>query len=128
MDNLKLVNDELGHEVGSELLQEMAALLVHNFRKTDVIGRIGGDEFVVVGESNDPEMTNVIRRLNESVKQANSLPTRKYQLSFSMGTISSGNDRVVSLEGLLAKADASMYEDKRRRKLVPLTIAFGTPL
>jgi len=128
MDNLKLVNDELGHEVGSELLQEMAALLIQNFRKTDVIGRIGGDEFVVAGESNDPEMTNVVRRLNEAVAHANSLPTRRYQLSFSMGAIASGNDPVESLEGLLAKADASMYEDKRRRKLAPLTPAFVTPL
>ncbi len=116
MDNLKQVNDELGHEVGSELLQEMASLLVRTFRKTDVIGRIGGDEFVVAGESNDPEMANVARRLDEAVARANSLPMRKYQLSFSMGAIASGTDMVVSLEGLLAKADASMYEDKRRKK------------
>jgi len=126
MDNLKLVNDELGHEVGSELLQEMAELLVQTFRKTDVIGRIGGDEFVVAGESNDPEMTNVVRRLNEAVDQANRLPARKYQLSFSMGAVASGKDLVVSLEGLLAKADASMYEDKRRKKHPSTIPAFVT--
>lgn len=128
MDNLKLVNDELGHEVGSELLQEMAALLVLVFRKTDVIGRIGGDEFVVAGESNDPEMKNVVRRLDEAVAQANNLPARKYQLSFSMGSIASGHDRIVSLEELLAKADASMYEDKRRKKHPPQTPSFAAPV
>jgi diguanylate cyclase (GGDEF)-like protein len=128
MDNLKLVNDELGHDAGSALLQEMAELLVQTFRKTDVIGRIGGDEFVVAGESNDPEMTEVVRRLEETVARANRIPARLYQLSFSMGAIASGNEQAVSLEGLLAKADASMYEDKRRRKLAPTALAFVATL
>jgi len=47
-------------------------------------------------------------------------------LSFSMGAVASGKDLVVSLEGLLAKADASMYEDKRRKKHPSTIPAFVT--
>ena len=47
VDGLKKTNDELGHEVGSELLRSIAGLIEHTFRETDVIGRIGGDEFVI---------------------------------------------------------------------------------
>ena len=127
MDNLKQVNDEFGHDIGSELLKEMAALLVHTFRKTDVIGRIGGDEFVVAGESNDPEMTNVVLRLNEAVAHANSLPKRKYPLSFSMGSMASEKDLTISLEGLLSQADAIMYEEKRRKHSSPTDVAIASP-
>ena len=119
MDNLKQVNDEFGHDIGSELLKEMSVLLVQTFRKTDVIGRIGGDEFVVAGESNDPEMTNVVLRLNEAVAQANNLPKRQYPLSFSMGSMASEKGTTATLEDLLSQADAIMYEEKRRKQNTP---------
>jgi diguanylate cyclase (GGDEF)-like protein len=119
MDNLKQVNDTLGHEAGSALLKEMAELLVQTFRKTDVIGRIGGDEFVVAGKSNDPEMTDAILRIQNRVAQANAIPGRKYLLSFSLGTVASGNDEAVSLEELVARADTIMYEEKRLKRAVP---------
>ena len=50
MDNLKMINDELGHSAGSISLVETAKLLNATFRETDVIGRLGGDEFVVAGQ------------------------------------------------------------------------------
>lgn len=47
LDNFKLVNDCYGHEAGDKLLQDVTGILLDNFRKTDVIGRFGGDEFVI---------------------------------------------------------------------------------
>lgn len=116
LDNLKQVNDGLGHDVGSELIQEMAELLLKTFRKNDVIGRVGGDEFVVAGQSNDPEMTNAIHRFEGAVAEANRTQDRKYRLSFSLGTAASGSDQDIALEELIKKADATMYENKRRKR------------
>jgi diguanylate cyclase (GGDEF)-like protein len=116
LDNLKQVNDALGHDVGSELIKEMAELLLKTFRKDDVIGRIGGDEYVVAGKSNDPEMSIAIQRLEEAVIEANSAPGRKYRLSFSLGSAASGDDPEMTLEELITKADTTMYENKRRKR------------
>ena len=51
VDNLKVINDSMGHEIGSALLQEMADLLTSTFRELDVVARLGGDEFVVAGNA-----------------------------------------------------------------------------
>ena len=117
MDGLKHVNDTLGHEAGSAMLREMADLLKNTFRKTDVIGRIGGDEFVVAGESNDPEMKQAIARLTENQTSLNILPNRKYHLQFSRGVVASEENPSLTFEALVAKADNIMYEQKRAKRL-----------
>src|SRR6202012_203275 len=55
LDNLKKINDALGHDVGSELLCDLAMTMTAVFRESDTVGRIGGDEFVVAGEMNGME-------------------------------------------------------------------------
>jgi diguanylate cyclase (GGDEF)-like protein len=116
VDGLKKTNDELGHEVGSELLRSVAGLIEHTFRETDVIGRIGGDEFVIAGRVDAQSVDDPVRRLEEAAIRENNMPGRPYSLSFSVGYALSEGTQPDSLEQLLQKADRIMYEAKRARK------------
>jgi diguanylate cyclase (GGDEF)-like protein len=116
VDGLKKTNDELGHEVGSELLRSMASLIEHTFRETDVIGRIGGDEFVIAGRAEAHNADNPVRRLQEAATLENSMPGRPFALNFSLGYVLSDETQSATLEQLVQKADAIMYEAKRAKK------------
>jgi diguanylate cyclase (GGDEF)-like protein len=114
LDNLKTINDTFGHEAGSRVLCDMADHLQKSFRKRDVIGRIGGDEFVVACECSEWEVVDAARRLEASVTGSNS--GRRHPLSFSFGHVTAEGTKDESLEHMLAKADALMYEVKRCKK------------
>jgi diguanylate cyclase (GGDEF)-like protein len=116
VDGLKKVNDTLGHEAGSELIRDTAALLQRTFRDTDVIGRVGGDEFVVAGHFDIQSGANQVRRLEEAIIQENLIPTRRIPISISAGYIQSDGARSGNLEQLLKKADMAMYEVKRAKR------------
>jgi diguanylate cyclase (GGDEF)-like protein len=116
VDGLKKINDELGHEVGSELLRSMGGLIEHTFRETDVIGRIGGDEFVIAGRVDADNLGNPVLRLQEAAFRENSLPGRLFELNFSLGYVLSDNTCSTNLEQLVQKADRIMYEAKRTNK------------
>jgi diguanylate cyclase (GGDEF)-like protein len=113
MDNLGQINDASGHEVGSNLLQEMAALLTQTFRNTDAMGRLGGDEFVVAGVTETVEMTRASARLEEAANAANAVASRRDLLSFSVGYVISDPSRTETLKMLVKQADSIMYEAKR---------------
>ena len=116
LDNLKQINDVHGHGVGSATLREIAELVQATFRETDVIGRIGGDEFAVAGQFNDSAVSVAVQRLRDASTERNSSAGHKVALSFSIGQVTSILAEHESLDALLAKADQSMYEDKRRKK------------
>jgi len=116
LDNLKQINDTHGHEVGSQFLCEVAELLRSFVRRTDVVGRVGGDEFVVAGQSSEAAMRNVAVRLEEAAEQRNEQPDRTYPFSFSLGFVTSGEGVRESLEDLLHRADGAMYTTKRLKK------------
>ena len=129
MDNLKRVNDTFGHEVGSELLEEMSAILVTNFREIDIIGRLGGDEFVVAVNAGPADVALVIQRLETATKCANRLPDRLYQISFSYGHATSDSRKHQTLDELLGDADAIMYQTKRekRKRTQPIEATLALP-
>ncbi|WP_213803295.1 GGDEF domain-containing protein [Granulicella sp. dw_53] len=115
LDRLKPINDTFGHDVGSEVLQTVAKLLTLVFREVDVIGRIGGDEFVVAGEGSTDGMEIVVERLQLAVAAANTAPGREYSISFSHGYVTR-LDAAESFEHMLGRADKIMYEEKRLKK------------
>jgi diguanylate cyclase (GGDEF)-like protein len=117
LDNLKQINDTLGHEAGSMFLREIGDLLRANFRESDVVGRIGGDEFVVAGVASEAGIDLATRHLEQATARQNSLPDRRYVLSFSLGRVTSDPANSEPLEDLLARADRAMYLAKQRRKL-----------
>lgn len=116
LDGLKGVNDTLGHDAGSQLVQEFAQLLRTTFRRSDVVARVGGDEFAVVAREPEPEIRQAQLRLNAAIAEENGKPGRRYRISYSMGAVTSQPTGSETFDDLVARADALMYERKRIRK------------
>jgi diguanylate cyclase (GGDEF)-like protein len=117
LDGLKWVNDTWGHEAGDDLLRDTAALLRATFRETDVLGRLGGDEFIVLTQDAAPgDADRLAERLQAAVRTYNALPGRSFALSISTGATAYDPRRPEPLETLLKRADAAMYVHKQLRR------------
>jgi diguanylate cyclase (GGDEF)-like protein/PAS domain S-box-containing protein len=117
LDDLKRINDSFGHEEGDNALIEAADLLKDAFRDSDIIARIGGDEFVVLAiDIAEGKVTALARRLRERVQARNARPDASYRLSFSLGISRYDPDRPSSLQELLTLADRKMYQEKTSKK------------
>ena len=118
LDGLKAVNDTHGHRMGDELLIDAASVLTHVFRETDVIGRVGGDEFAIVELVDTVEPTDAgAKRLQAQIEEFNRRGSKPYRLSMSYGIEELPATPELSLEELLSRADSAMYERKRNRRL-----------
>jgi two-component system, cell cycle response regulator len=112
LDGLKQINDSLGHLAGDQALRDTASVLERTFRESDIIARFGGDEFVALAHVNRD--INALRdRLHEHLAALNEQSNRPYRLEISMGTALAETYPEESIEALIARADAAMYEDKR---------------
>ncbi|NPV88328.1 sensor domain-containing diguanylate cyclase [Coprothermobacteraceae bacterium] len=113
LDNFKAVNDRYGHLVGDALLKAVSETLVHNLRASDKVGRIGGDEFVVIAELNgrDPEI--LARRLIELISNTFVLvDSEPVSTTASVGvTVADGSKPA---KELLKQADQLMYSSKEK--------------
>jgi diguanylate cyclase (GGDEF)-like protein len=117
-DNMKWINDNLGHQEGDNALIETAEILKRTFRQVDLIGRVGGDEFVVLitdHEKKDP-LEKVMARFEKKVAKANSLKNRKFKILLSIGTVNYDHSEECSIDDLMIKADRLMYDNKRTKK------------
>ncbi|HEY1579767.1 MAG TPA: GGDEF domain-containing protein [Terracidiphilus sp.] len=113
MDNLKVINDGMGHNVGSLFLVETAKLLISTFRETDVIGRLGGDEFVVAGQFDPEEIDGAIGRLRAVAASRNIIDGQTLSLSLGFAATEAHNE---PLKAVVARADKAMYKEKREKK------------
>jgi diguanylate cyclase (GGDEF)-like protein/PAS domain S-box-containing protein len=116
VDGLKAINDRYGHQEGDAVLLKTASVLRKTFRESDVIARIGGDEFVVIilpDEKLDPDLFCV--RLQKKLELFQTGQQDVYTLSLSTGIVYYDPANPVSLTELLLEADKMMYENKRRR-------------
>jgi diguanylate cyclase (GGDEF)-like protein len=117
LDGLKQINDDFGHEAGDLALKDFARLLLKVFRESDVVARIGGDEFCVL--LTNPEESNStcpVERLQERVHSYNAKSTQQYILSFSAGVAPFNKKIHTSVDDLLRDADQRMYSQKRSKK------------
>jgi diguanylate cyclase (GGDEF)-like protein len=117
LDHLKQINDSFGHDVGSAFLVEIAEILKRTFRETDVMGRVGGDEFAVVCQGSHVAISIAAQRLQEACALRNAKCDRPFPLSFSIGFVTAEEHTRQSLKELLTEADKAMYVEKRRKKL-----------
>ncbi len=117
LDNLKQVNDAHGHAMGSSFLAETGQLLKATFRESDVMARIGGDEFVVVGYFSSVAVSIAAQRLETACAAKNASTAAPMPLSLSIGYVTAADNGNETLKELLAAADKAMYEEKRRRKV-----------
>ncbi|MFC2140751.1 diguanylate cyclase [Acidobacteriota bacterium] len=124
VDNLKTINDQFGHKTGDEALEDTANLLKHTFRESDIIGRIGGDEFaVLLTEHTESDIESVItHNIRKNFYLHNQQGNHEYYLSMSIGIARYDPEYPCSFGDLLIKADTAMYEDKKHRKLNTLDV------
>jgi len=117
LDNMKHINDTLGHQRGDDALVEMAVVLKETFRESDIIGRIGGDEFAILAiDTTHKSRKALMERLRKSLKAHNRLEARNYTLSLSVGIAHYDPGNPSSLDELMAKADTLMYKEKKRKQ------------
>jgi diguanylate cyclase (GGDEF)-like protein len=114
LDRFKRVNDSFGHAAGDALLVQVAERLTGRLRATDTVGRLSGDEFVVVWRDvvSADEATLLAERLAASLKEPFDLGMTTVSIAASIGVVVCRADEGV--EDLLRAADAAMYEAKRR--------------
>jgi diguanylate cyclase (GGDEF)-like protein len=117
LDHFKLVNDRHGHPAGDAALRQVAELLRTRLRRTDVIGRIGGEEFAAVlpGDALE-EVAIVAEKLRKAVEELSpvqgGMGSERTAVTLSVGGASLGPD-MLDAQGLIASADRALYEAKR---------------
>ena len=117
MDNFKMINDTLGHESGDKLLVNVSQKLKAILRKSDVIARVGGDEFVIIlnNISSKEDVVEVINKLIRALKQPIIIKQTSISPTFSIGCALYPDDSE-NCEELLRYADIAMYEAKNKGK------------
>ncbi len=123
LNNLKEVNDKIGHVEGDILIKQFGGILRKAIREEDFVGRYGGDEFVAVLQNVDEAVVKlVINRIEDEVSKYNKrvrmqLESGQALISYAYGYAMSNNIVNCSMEVLLNAADANMYDNKRNYKL-----------
>jgi len=111
IDHFKLVNDTYGHQVGDWVLVELVAVLQDNVREGDVVGRWGGEEFLIIlPDTTLSDATVLAERLRQAV--ATNLFTTAGQVTISLGVSAFKTDR--SPEAIVSRADTALYQAKEK--------------
>ncbi|WP_286237315.1 diguanylate cyclase domain-containing protein [Neptuniibacter halophilus] len=117
LDNLKPVNDRFGHRGGDLLLREVAQRLQLSLRDTDLVARIGGDEFtIIISESTEhslPDMHRITQRLLEQIRQPMLINSEEVIPSASIGVAVSSS---LDADEMVRHADIAMYQAKQKGK------------
>lgn len=117
LDDFKLINDAYGHAAGDEALKQFTKILQVTFRDSDVIARMGGDEFAILASNVKPETAEqVAQRLHQSVEAYNATSNQPFKISYSMGQSSFYPEHPRAVAELLNEADLQMYANKRQEK------------
>ena len=122
LDGLKQINDQWGHSEGDQTLRRTAEILRMTFRRSDIIARIGGDEFAILTTQHPHDSVSMLRaHLQGNVKHCSVQNNYRKPISFSVGVAHADPDEVCSIEELTSKADALMYIEKRSKRRSPVT-------
>ena len=117
LDSLKYINDTFGHAAGDAAISQFSRILVDTFRDSDVIGRMGGDEFVVMMvDATESDLASIQTRLQSTIDTYNLQAAPGQALAFSLGVIRVAPESTITMEELLYQADAAMYQHKLSRR------------
>lgn len=113
IDHFKQVNDTLGHHVGDEILQGVARIAGRQLRAADVLGRYGGEEFVIVLPETDAQQAMIVAERIRAATAADGIDTEKgpvkVTISVGIAVVQSGDD---ALDALIRRADQALYAAK----------------
>lgn len=117
LDGFKSINDTLGHQAGDEALCSMADLFRQSYRDSDIIARMGGDEFaILLVNPTDRGVETAQERLQQHLDLFNSRENGAYRLKVSIGMAEFDPAAPTSIDALLRLADERMYAAKERSK------------
>jgi len=117
MDDLKYINDTFGHHIGDLALVQMAGIIRRTFRRSDIMARMGGDEFAVFPI--DCSMAGVeiaLARFNKNIEDFNASGAQPFKIEISSGVARFDPDVPSTVEELIVRADKLMYERKREKR------------
>lgn len=124
LDRFKPINDTYGHTAGDKMLQEVARRLSGAVRSSDLVGRLGGDEFIaILGIDNETDVSRAALHLLSRLSEPYQIDTLELRTSPSIGISIYPNDGL-DVDTLIRNADAAMYHAKSRGRN---TIQFFTP-
>jgi two-component system cell cycle response regulator len=117
IDDLKTINDKFGHVAGDRALADAARIFSETFRDSDIIARMGGDEFaLIVGNAPDPGIEIVLNRLEKRLAEYNASRDGSFRLSVSVGFSIFDPAKPFTVDDLIRQADERMYEQKQQKK------------
>lgn len=117
LDRLKHINDTFGHQNGDWALTQTAHVLRQTFRESDIIARIGGDEFIVLAMTQSADdIDTAIERLDDNTQTLNLQNQRPFALQISVGSVLFDPAQIQNIDELLARADKSLYEVKKQKQ------------
>ena len=118
LDHFKEINDKYGHQEGDRALRLFAQVMREEFRDSDVISRLGGDEFsILLANSSEKDAKLSLGRLQTKLDLLMESENSKYRLSFSAGVIETVRQKAPIVDEMLAYADDRLYEDKASKRL-----------
>jgi diguanylate cyclase (GGDEF)-like protein len=116
LDKLKLINDTYGHAQGDIAIKAMADILNKSFRTTDVIGRMGGDEFTVLAvDCSEQYYEQITKRMDLQVEEYNTIQKNPWKLDYSSGMVASRHEENFDIDTLLKLADQALYKVKEEK-------------
>jgi len=117
LDDFKQVNDQYGHFLGDELLKQVGSRLRNSLREGDVVGRIGGDEFLIVlaNSPSSEDCINISNNIFKAMQEKFSIGLQNINVNISLGSATYPEDTKHTNE-LLKLADQAMYTAKNKGK------------
>lgn len=117
MDHFKPINDTYGHAEGDYALSVFTEKMRDTFRQTDLLARMGGDEFVILFPNTEKHTAiDIMQKLEGSLTHHNQYAKRGYDLSFTYGMVQFNPTMDVGIKALINEGDALMYQNKKQKK------------
>lgn len=117
LDNLKSINDRIGHDAGDFAIKSIASVLSDSMRTTDIVARFGGDEFVAMAVAEVTTSAEMIKqRIKTLMNEFNNRSGKDYYIGVSVGYSEFLCTPDVVLEDYLGQADDKLYEDKQKKR------------
>ncbi|MBP1567417.1 MAG: GGDEF domain-containing protein, partial [Oscillospiraceae bacterium] len=121
LDCLKVINDTFGHKEGDFAIRKASEILCSSLRKSDVVGRVGGDEFVAfIMDIDEKRIKTVCRRIQDLAESFNAVSDKPYNIGISTGMYIFSTADGETIDQLMSGADKDLYNNKKNKVKVVL--------